>query len=106
MALLMVVRGMDLKIKIYKSSLQLAVKKKYYSGFDIYATLYDLLKPFQLTANLCQMNYMIPVWMYRADSVSEDTIREHGQQWVNMIDNSNRSSGRKFLDNQIDETAV
>lgn len=81
-------------------------QEKYYSGFDIYSTLYDLLRPFQLTANLCQMNYMIPVWMYKADAVSEDIIHEYGQKWINIIDDPKRSSGRTFLENQVDGTAV
>ena len=55
-------------------------EEKFYSGFDIYATVYELLRPFQLTANLCQMNCMLPVWMYRADSASDKTIREHGSK--------------------------
>lgn len=81
-------------------------EEKYYSGFDIYATIYDLLRPFQLTANLCQMNYMLPVWMYRADSASEDVIREHGTQWVGMIDDPGRSNGRAFLESEPDKTVA
>ena len=86
-------RGKDLQIILSAGGQQ-----KFYSGFDIYATIYELLKPFQLTANLCQMNYMLPVWMYRADSADENTIQEHGQKWVDMIDDPARSVGRAFLE--------
>lgn len=75
-------------------------EEKFYSGFDIYATIYELLRPFQLTANLCQMRYMLPVWMYRADSAPEDIIRHRGAQWVDMIDDPLRADGRTFLESQ------
>ncbi|MEM8954708.1 MAG: NAD(P)H-dependent oxidoreductase [Verrucomicrobiota bacterium] len=81
-------------------------EEKFYSGFDIYATIYDLLRPFQLTANLCQMNYMLPVWMYRADSVPEELIRARGAEWVEMIDDPARSNGRAFLEGKSEETIV
>lgn len=73
-------------------------EEKFYSGFDIYTTIYDLLRPFQLTANLCQMNYMLPVWMYRADSATENVIREYGSRWSEMIDDPARSNCRAFLE--------
>jgi len=78
-------------------------EEKFYSGFDIYATIYELLRPFQLTANLCQMHYMLPVWMYRADSAPEDTIRKSGIQWVEMIDDPLRADGRTFLESESDD---
>ncbi len=81
-------------------------EKKFYSGFDIYATIYELLRPFQLTANLCQLNYMLPVWMYRADSALEDTIRESGAQWVDMIDDPRRADGRSFLESGDDDPVL
>ena len=69
----------------------------FYSGFDIYATVYELLRPFQLTANLCKMNYMLPLWMFRADEASEDTIAENGRRWVEVIDDPGRSDAREYL---------
>ena len=81
-------------------------EEKFYSGFDIYATIFDLLRPYQLTANLCQMNYMLPVWMYSADSASEETVREHGARWAEMIDDPLRSDGRAFLEHEPDQTVV
>ena len=92
-------RGKDLQIITSAGG-----QEKFYSGFDIYATIYDLLRPFQLTAHLCQMNYMLPVWMYRADSAPDDFIREHGAQWVKMIDDPGRADGRAFLESDTDET--
>lgn len=71
--------------------------QKYYTGFDIFATVPDLLRPFQLTASLCQMNYMIPVWMHRADLMPEKVIERYGEDWVEMIDDPTRSDARNFL---------
>ena len=92
-------KGKDLQIIISAGG-----EEKFYSGFDIYATIYDLLRPFQLTANLCKMNYMLPVWMYRADSASEEVIREHGFRWIEMVDDPGRANGRAFLESEPDET--
>lgn len=77
---------------------------RYYSGFGPYATIHELLRPFELTANLCGMNYLIPVWMYRAEAVSEDVIRAHGKQWIEMIDDPLRSDPTAFLNSMPDET--
>ncbi|MEM0967327.1 MAG: NAD(P)H-dependent oxidoreductase [Verrucomicrobiota bacterium] len=99
-------KGNRLRGKDMQLILSAGGQGKYYNGFDIYATIYDLLRPFQLTANLCQMNYMVPVWMYQADSVPEETIREYGLQWAEMIDDPARSNGRAFLEREPDETIV
>lgn len=77
----------------------------YYTGFDIYASIPELLRPFQLTAALCQMNYLLPVWMFRADAASEETIRKFGQDWVQMIDDPIRSNPHAYLAN-LDEAEV
>ncbi len=92
-------KGKDLQLMV-----SVGGQEKYYQGFDMYCTLHDLLRPFQLTANLAQMNYGMPVWMYRADQASEATIREHGQQWVNLIDDPRRSDGRSFIISSPDTT--
>jgi len=86
-------RGKDLQIITSAGG-----EEKFYNGFDIYATIYDLLRPFQLTANLCQMNYMLPVCMYQADRASEEVIRQHGAQWAAMIDDPARVNGRAYLE--------
>lgn len=95
--------GDKLKGKDLQIILSAGGQEKFYSGFDIYATIYELLRPFQLTANLCQMNYMLPVWMYRADAADQDTISTHGQKWVDMIDDPARSVGRTFLEQGAQE---
>lgn len=94
--------------KLHGKDLQLIVsvggQPKYYSGFGIYATIHELLRPFELTANLCGMNYQIPVWMCRADTASEEVIRAHGAEWVEMIDDPVRSNPRAFLNSVPDDT--
>lgn len=72
--------------------------ERFYAGFDIYATVFDLLRPFQLTANLCQLNYMMPQWMHEADTAPEETIKEFGEKWISMIDDPARSNGRSYLE--------
>ncbi|MBV6654548.1 MAG: NAD(P)H-dependent oxidoreductase [Mameliella sp.] len=96
--------GNKLKGKDLQLIVSVGGQQKYYSGFDRYCTVHDLMKPLQLTANLAQMNYSMPVWMYRADSVSEAVIKEYGQQWIDMIDDPLRSNGKQFIDNTPDET--
>lgn len=87
--------------KLHGKDLQLIVsvggQPKYYSGFGIYATIHELLRPFEMTANLCGMTYQIPVWMYRADTVSDVIIRAHGDAWVEMLDDPLRSHPAEFL---------
>lgn len=50
------------------------------------------------------MNYMLPVWMYRAGSAPENSIRKHGARWVEMIDDPQRADGRAFLESEPDQT--
>ncbi|MEO1193716.1 MAG: NAD(P)H-dependent oxidoreductase [Pseudomonadota bacterium] len=93
--------------KLHGKDLQLLLsaggQPTYYSGFDIFTTIHDLLRPFQLTANLCGMHYLIPEWMYRADQATEADIRGYGERWVAMIDNPARSDPRAFLSSEADE---
>lgn len=89
-------RGKDLQIILSAGG-----KEELYSGFDIFATIHELLRPFQLSAEYINMNYMLPVWMYEADSASEDKIREYGNKWVEMIDDPKRSHGRNFIFNRL-----
>ncbi|GAB5563089.1 MAG: NAD(P)H-dependent oxidoreductase [Winogradskyella sp.] len=96
--------GNKLKGKDLQIILSAGGQEKYYSGFDMYCTIHDLMRPFQLTANLAQMNYAMPVWMYRSDSAAEETIRHYGQQWVDMIDDPMRSDGMQFINSTPDET--
>ncbi|MEM6525081.1 MAG: NAD(P)H-dependent oxidoreductase [Bacteroidota bacterium] len=98
--------GNKLKGKDLQMIVSAGGQEKYYSGFDMYCTIHDLLRPFQLTANLAQMNYSIPVWMYRADSASEETIKTYGQNWVEIVDDPSRSDGRFFISSIQDETVT
>ncbi len=43
------------------------------------------------------MNYMLPLWMLRADEASEKTIQENGRLWAELIDDPRRSDAREFL---------
>ncbi|MDJ0862126.1 MAG: hypothetical protein QNJ82_07815 [Gammaproteobacteria bacterium] len=75
-------------------------RHRFYNGFDIFCTIPDLLRPFQLAANLTQMNYLSPEWMYEADSVSQEVIEKHGDRWIAwiaMIYDPRRSNPRQFL---------
>ena len=69
----------------------------FYSGFDIYATVHELMRPFQLTANLCKMNYMLPLWMYRADAADDQTIEKHGLEWAATIHDPLRGDAKAYL---------
>ena len=68
--------------KLEGKDLQLLVsvggRHKFYNGFDIFCTIPDLLRPFQLTANLTRMNYLSPEWMYEADSANQEVIERSG----------------------------
>lgn len=95
-------KGIKLKGKDLQIITSAGGQSKYYSGFDKFATLYDLLKPFELTANLCKLNYLIPAWMYRADSVNEETIHNFGNKWIEMIDDPKRSDAIAYLNSEMD----
>lgn len=87
--------------KLKGKDLQLVVsvggREKFYSGFDIFATVPDLLRPFQLTANLTQMNYLQPEYMFNADAAELQDIEAFGQALANKVDDPARSSPRQYL---------
>lgn len=89
--------GDKLKGKDMQVIVSVGGKQKYYNGFDIFCTVPDLLRPFQLTANLTRMNYLIPEWMYEADDVDTGTIRAYGENWIEIIDDPKRSNPRLYL---------
>lgn len=99
-------KGGKLKGKDLQLILSVGGQEKFYSGFDIYATLYELLRPFQLTANFCQMNYSLPVWMYRADVSDLKTIRSFGEKWIQVLKDPLRSEGKAFLNSIPDDTIL
>ena len=98
--------GDKLKGKDMQLIISAGGQQKYYSGFDMFATIYELMRPFQLTAKLTQMNYSMPVWMYRADVAPESTIMEYGSKWVAMIDDPSRSIGTDYIISQPDDSLV
>lgn len=72
-------------------------REKFYSGFDIFTTVPDLLRPFQLTANLTKMNYLQPEYMFNADGSEQEVIEAFGRQLVENIDDPKRSNPRQYL---------
>ena len=94
-------KGDKLKGKDMQLIVSVGGHQKFYSGFDLYATLPELLKPFQLTANLTQMNYLHPEWMYRADSAELETITAHGSKIAESINDPKRSNARQYLNDSM-----
>lgn len=76
---------------------------RYYSGFHMFATVPEILKPFQLTANLTQMNYAQPLYMFNADACPEEEITRFGDHWVQLIDDPMRGDGLSFTNRKIHE---
>lgn len=89
--------GEKLKGKDMQVVVSVGGREKFYSGFDIFTTVPDLLRPFQLTANLTQMNYLQPEYMFNADVAEQETIEEFGRQLVAIIDDPKRSNPRQYL---------
>ena len=89
--------GDKLKGKDMQVIVSVGGRGKFYSGFDIFSTIPDLLRPFQLTANLTQMNYLVPEWMFEADDVGTDTIEAYGEKFAALIDDPKRSNPREYL---------
>ena len=95
--------GDKLKGKDMQLIVSVGGQQKFYSGFDIYATVPELLKPFQLTANLTQMNYLHPQWMFRADSAELETIEAYGARFAGFIDDPKRSNARQYLNDSMSD---
>ncbi|HHX8308463.1 TPA: NAD(P)H-dependent oxidoreductase [Vibrio alginolyticus] len=96
--------GKKLKGKDLQLIVSVGGREKFYSGFDLFATVPDLLRPFQLTANLTQMNYLIPEYMFNADATPEEKIEAFGKAIVEKIDDPARSDARQYLyDNMSSE---
>ncbi|MES9993999.1 MAG: NAD(P)H-dependent oxidoreductase [Candidatus Thiodiazotropha sp.] len=85
-------KGKDLQVII-----SVGGRQKFYSGFDIFTSIPDLMRPFQLTANLLQMNYLEPKWMHEADRANQDTIENYGNELIKIIDDPKRSNPRQYL---------
>lgn len=89
--------GEALKGKDMQLVVSVGGREKFYSGFDIFTTVPDLLRPFQLTANLTQMNYLQPEYMFNSDASDQETIEAFGIQLVQKIDDTKRSNPRQYL---------
>ncbi len=94
-------KGDKLKDKDMQLLVSAGGREKHYSGFDIFASIPELLRPFQLTANLVQMNYLVPEWMFRADSAETATIATYGEKFVEFIDDPKRSNPRQYLKEEM-----
>ncbi|MCG7962857.1 MAG: NAD(P)H-dependent oxidoreductase [Candidatus Thiodiazotropha taylori] len=79
---------------------------KNYNGFHMFATVPEVLKPFQLTANLAQMNYAQPLYMFNADACPDDEIRLFGDKWAEVIDDPRRGDGLEFTNQRIHEELI
>ena len=93
--------GDKLKGKDMQLVVSVGGREKFYSGFDLFTTVPDLLRPFQLTANLTQMNYLQPEYMFNADAESIEVIEAFGKQLVAKIDDPKRSDPRQYLYNSM-----
>ena len=93
--------GDKLKGKDMQLVVSIGGREKFYSGFDLFTTVPDLLRPFQLTANLTQMNYLQPEYMFNADAESIEVIEAFGKQLVAKIDDPKRSDPRQYLYNSM-----
>lgn len=89
--------GTKLKGKDLQLVVSVGGRQVFYSGFDIFTTVPDLLRPMQLTANLTQMNYLQPEYMFNADAAEEKTIEAFGKQLVEKIADPKRSDARQYL---------
>lgn len=93
--------GDKLKGKDMQVIVSVGGREKFYSGFDIFASVPDLLRPFQLTANLVQMNYLVPEYMFEADASEVGTIESFGRTLAKKIDDPKRSDPRQYLYNEM-----
>ena len=68
-----------------------------YNGFHMFATIPELFKPLQLTANLAQMKYAPPLYMFNADACPDREVERYGEQWVELIDDPTRGDGLLYM---------
>ena len=78
-------KGRALKIKTWRSVITTGGQKEAFStqGYNQYP-LEQILQPFELTAKLCQMNWIEPLVLYWARNVDQAQRIEHAQayrQW-------------------------
>lgn len=61
----------------------------------------DLLRLFQLTANLVQRKYLVSEYTFEADAVKPKAIESFGQRIPEKIDAPKRSNPRQYLYNEM-----
>ena len=79
---------------------------KNFNGFHMFATVPELLKPLQLTANLAKMNYAQPLYMFNADACSDYEVRLFGDKWIDLIDDPRRGDGLEYTNEKIHEELI
>ncbi|WP_070969647.1 NAD(P)H-dependent oxidoreductase [Vibrio sonorensis] len=89
--------GEELKGKDLQLVVSVGGREKFYSGFDIFTSVPDLLRPFQMTANLTQMTYLQPEYMFNSEAASDQEIEAFGAQLVGKISDPKRSDPRQYL---------
>ena len=58
----------------------------------------DLLKPFQMTVNYLEMNFMIPFWQYEVGSSSQELITQYGAGWSKRLLENTRLEENESVD--------
>lgn len=79
---------------------------KNYNGFHMFATVPEILKPFQLTANLAKMNYALPMYMFNADACKDEEVSLFGKKWAELIDDPRRADGLEYTNSKIHEELI
>jgi len=96
-------RGNKLKGKDLQLICSVGGQAKNYNGFHMFATVPEILKSFQLTANLAKMNYAQPLYMFNADACSDEEVEAFGRKWSELIDDPLRSDGLMQANEKINE---
>lgn len=80
-------KGLALKDKLFFCAVSTGAKAGAYDaqGYNRY-TLRELLRPLEMTANLCHMHYLPPFALYGArTAVEEQRLEPHKQQFVELM---------------------
>ncbi|WP_440054106.1 NAD(P)H-dependent oxidoreductase [Pseudoalteromonas sp. T1lg65] len=94
-------QGDKLKDKDLQVLVSVGGRAQFYSGFDLFASIPELMKMFQMTANLTQMNYLHPVWMCGATEASEQQLSSFIDQFIPTMDDPRRSDPKQFLYEEV-----
>ena len=94
-------QGDKLKNKDMQVICSVGGQAKNYNGFHMFATVPELLKSFQLTANLAKMNYAQPLYMFNADACEDEQVKAFGDKWIDLIDDPRSSDGLAYTNAKI-----